>query len=306
MKISKLKKSLFLYIAFILASSLVFIGASIKISDMSEITSLVATDLFVTAQEDVSDKKITWANLRLQAPWITNFSRPQFSRVDTNTITIGPGAYYLYGKGWCYWTSDITFDFGSGGSNAGSSDLTASEYHHIAIDYSSASAAGVLVAANFINREASAVTPAYSGTKGGVYQDTDDRVIFSVRTNASSQVEEFYHDGGDSCAIKYITDASLLTPSTTPTDVTLTIPSFCGAADVVFYTGYSNAGANLSYRPNGATYPFIVNYVSSAITLAINHLKVMAVSCVIEVYFSNVCTNYVYVYTQGWYFPAGM
>jgi len=73
--------------------------ADTKISDYAALTVPADTDLIVTAQEDVSNKKLTWANLRLQAPWVTNYSRSKFTWLGTHTITIEPDAYYLDGTG---------------------------------------------------------------------------------------------------------------------------------------------------------------------------------------------------------------
>jgi len=282
--------------------------ANTKISDYSESTTPSDTDLFVTAQEDTSNKKLTWANLRLTVPWITYYSRPKYGFVSTDTITFGSGAYYLYGKGLVYWTSDITFTLGSGGSNASSDNLTASEWHYIAIDYSTVSAAGTLTASNFINRRAANVTPDYSGTKGGVYQDTDDRTIFGVLTNGSSQILEFWHDGGDLTLYGYrILDANGIAPSDTPTDVTLSLPSFSTKAMVTFNHSYvDSSAAYLLYRVNGSSK---FHYVGSRVSSG-NDFNTFIVltdsSQIIEVYFDRTTNNTASIYTDGWFFPAGM
>jgi len=275
--------------------------ANTKISDFSELTSPVNTDLFLTAQEDTSNKKLTWANLRLTVPWITYYSRPKYGFVSTDTITFGSGAYYLYGKGLVYWTSDITFTLGSGGSNANSDDLTASEWHYIAIDYSTVSAAGVLTASNFINRRAANVTPDYSGTKGGVYQDTDDRTIFGVLTNGSSQVLEFWHDG--EVLVQWSTKKLELdgTGATSFTDVdcSSSMPKFSTLG--LFHT-YSGGGLNLYVRVNGSS-----DATGLLVAEGVNVYGVpiyTASSQIFEYRLSS--SGDVKFYTLGWFFPAGM
>jgi len=286
--------------------------ANTKISDFSELTSPADMDLFLTAQEDVSNKKLTWANLRLTVPWITYYSRPKYGFVSTDTITFGPGAYYLYGKGLVYWTSDITFTLGSGGSNANSDDLTADEWHYIAIDYSTVSAAGALTAANFINRRAANVTPDYSGTKGGVYQDTDDRTIFGVLTNGSSQVLEFWDDGGELVLFAdQKTDLSSTDIDTTWTDVPLTIPAYATRAEITVDFSRNSGSAQYAYwRTNGqtGTIGHIVIRGAGANTIGVrNTLSVITdASQIIEVKLSASDNGLLEVHTDGWYFPAGM
>jgi len=283
--------------------------ADTKISDYAALTVPADTDLIATAQENVSNKKLTWANLRLQAPWMTNYSRSKFTWVGTNTITIGPGAYYLYGKGWCYWTSNITFVLGSDGSNAGSSNLTASEWHIIAIDYSSVSTAGVLTAANFINRAASAVTPAYDGAKGGVYQDIDDRVIFAVKTNGSSQVMESWQIGDLVLNSAVTIDMNSLDIDTTYTDVTLaSLPPFCTKGFEVIQLRYVDGGANTYWRVNGSTAGGLwVAGVSSSATRQSTTFPVRTdANHIIEVKNDTANGDTITMYGVGWYLEEGM
>ena len=237
------------------------------------------------------------------------YSRAKFTWVDTNTITIGPGAYYLYGKGWCHWTSNITFDFGSAGSNAGSSDLTTWEWHIIAIDYSSVSTAGVLIAANFINRAASVVTPAYNGAKGGVYQDTDDRVIFAVKTNGSSQVMESWQIGDLVLNSAVTIDMNNLDIDTTYTDVTLaSLPPFCTKGFEVIQLSYVDGAANTYWRVNGSTAGGLwVAGVSSSATIQSTLIPVRTdANHIIEVKNDTANGDTITMYGVGWYLEEGM
>jgi len=234
------------------------------------------------------------------------FSRPKFTYVDTNTITIGPGDYYLYNKGWVYWTSDITFNLGSSGSNANSDDLTASEWHHIAIDYSTVSAAGTLTASNFINRRAANVTPTYSGTKGGVYQDTNDRTICAVLTNGSSQVSEFFTEGDQFLSADQIEDLSETDIDTTWTDVTLTAPVFCTRVLVTFQSKQNGDVATGFWRTNGQS-GSTGHAFGRGTARDYNSVPVITDSSqIIEVKNSDSNNAQMAVYTNGYFFPAGM
>jgi hypothetical protein len=125
-------------------------------------------------------------------------SRSRFTWSDTDTITIGAGRYHLLGtaqgENIYKWDSAITYDFGSGGSNANSSDLGASEWHYLYIDDSSLSdSTTALVAANFLN---STTAPIWDASEHGWYNGAD-RCIGAFYSNSLSQLPRFYHDGKD-------------------------------------------------------------------------------------------------------------
>jgi len=264
-----------------------------------------ATDAETIAMS-ATDKAVTPGNLSAAFGAMFQYSRPQFAYVDTDTITIGPGGCYLYGKGWCYWTSNITFDLGSGGSNANSDDLTASEWHYIAIDYSTVSAAGTLTASNFINRRAANVTPDYSGTKGGVYQDTDDRTIFGVLTNGSSQLLEFFHDGGEQVnPADHIQEHSGEWPDSW-TDLTVSAPAFCTKVLLNAYGGGSGGSSYLYFRVNGQTGTTGIQVIRTGSTME-NTVPVFTDSSQIVEYKEAADSSATgSIYMNGWFFPAGM
>ncbi|KKM98898.1 hypothetical protein LCGC14_1153250, partial [marine sediment metagenome] len=199
-----------------------------------------------------ASKPVTPATLSAAIGTTFAFSRPLFTYVDADTITIGPGGYYLFGKGWVYWTGNITFDLGSGGSNAGSDDLAASKWFHIALDYSAVSGAGVLTSSDFINRNEDNVTPAYSGTKGGVYQDTNDRTIFAALTTGGSAIIEWNHAADTVQWADEVADQTAVDIDDSFTDIAaLTIPPFATSALVTMETNDSAVG--WWWRTNGQT-----------------------------------------------------
>jgi len=261
----------------------------------------MATDAEVLAMTD-TDSPVAPGSLDLLHRF--NYCRPLFAFTNTSTITIGPGAYFLYGKGWCYWVSNITFNLGSGGSNSNSDDLTASEWHYIAIDRSSVSSAGILTASNFINRKASNVTPAHNGNRGGWYQDTDDRTIFGVLTNGSSQVLEFWHDGGEyvgwATAIVELSGGS----STSFTDINLSssVPKFSTRVMLTLY-GYHSGGYEISHylRKNGSSGSIFhqTTYSKSGGVVVIHTDTSQRIEY-------KVGTGQGSYRTMGWFLPCGM
>ncbi|MBW1777093.1 MAG: hypothetical protein JRJ54_05795 [Deltaproteobacteria bacterium] len=237
---------------------------------------------------------------------IFDYQRPNFEWIDADTIRIGPGGYYLYGKGWCFWTSYLTFDLGSAGSNPNSDNLTASEWHNIAIDYSTVSEAGELTAANFINRSDTNVTPAYSPSKGGVYQDTDDRTIFGVLTNGSSQLLEFFHDGGEQVnPADHIQEHSGGWPNSW-SDLTVSAPAFCTKVLLNAY-GSSSAGSSFLYfRVNGQTGTTGIQVMRTGASMENTVLVFTDSSQIVEYKEAADSSAGGSIYMNGWFFPAGM
>jgi hypothetical protein len=124
--------------------------------------------------------------------------RSIFEWSDLDTILIsGGGSWEISGKDKLYYTNaQITFDLGSGGSNADSSDISAgaADWHYLYIDYSTLTTTQTLVAANFLN---STTEPSWDNTKCGWYNG-NDRCIFALYDDGSSAgLRQFYHIGGD-------------------------------------------------------------------------------------------------------------
>ncbi len=232
-------------------------------------------------------------------------SRPQFAWVDTDTITIGVGAWELNGIGQVKITAAITFDLGSGGSNAGSDDLAASKWFYIALDYSAIGTSGALVAADFINRNEDNVTPAWS-TKGAWYQDTNDRTVFAVLTNGSSQVLEFYHGGNTVFYADEIADitAQDVDNSWVDAESSLTMPVFSTLA-LVHFVHSAASGTIFSWRPDDQTattgHRLFNNQGGEGTELVLTDATHL-----IELYSSVSDASTISGSTAGWKFPVGM
>jgi len=241
--------------------------------------------------------------------------RSKFRWKDADEIYIGPGVYFHDGttRQTVFWDAEITFQLGSGGSNAGSDDVDAGavDVHYIYLDDSAivTQASPELDADCFLN---SKTGPTWSDAKHGWYNGSD-RCIFAVITSAANNVNEFFHDGGD--LVFYADFINALTETdidTTWTDVTLTIPAFSTKAKVMFLhdSNGNTSGTNCYWRTNGqtATNGHFVTYTKSGET---EHQNVVTdvitdSSQVIEVKMLASSTDSLLIETDGWYFPTGM
>jgi len=127
---------------------------------------------------------------------VGHFMRPQFKYKDADEIYIEPAVYDHRGTSdqALYWDTQLTFQFGSAGSNAASSDLTASAWHYLYIDDSAVVTLGarLLTVAELLN---STTAPTWTVAKHGWYNGSD-RCIGAFLTDGSSNLLAFYHDGG--------------------------------------------------------------------------------------------------------------
>ena len=244
---------------------------------------------------------------------VSNFAgyanRPAFSYKDTDEIYIAPGQYHHNGTSeqMVYWSSVLTFQFGPGGSNSDSSALGVSDWLYVYIDDSAVVTAGtnLLTASEFV---AVTTEPTWSNTLSGFYSG-DDRCIFAIPTNASSQIVNFTHDGGDYVIYdQEVTDLSAYNTTTTGAAVYLTMPSFSTRGEVHFIFAY-NAGAtaHLQYQIGTESGVHGVGYTSSTIPRTDNTVTVLTgANQAIKVLQSTNGANTATLKTQGYYFPRGM
>lgn len=227
--------------------------------------------------------------------------RAHFGYSDTDTITMGPARYPHVGTSsqLVYWNSTITFEFGSAGSNAASTDLGANETHYVYLDDSAIVSHGSaeLNAGCFINNT---TEPTWNDAKGGRYNGAD-KCIFSVSTDGAGDIEVFYHVDNyvefDDYKFDYVAEPPA---DTIFYDAELSIPAFANSAQVLFKLSSTNT--ELNYRVNGSSGATkIVGYGSSLQTRRVMtdssqtiEVRALSTSCTVE------------VWTLGWYFPIGM
>ncbi|OGS40457.1 MAG: hypothetical protein A3K77_00465 [Euryarchaeota archaeon RBG_13_31_8] len=115
---------------------------------------------------------------------------------DDDTVLIPGNCLEVDGK-LCWWDVEITFNLGSGGSNAGSTNLGANQWHYIYVDYSSITVtipSTELVAANFIN---STTRPWNSFLTGAADGTSANHLIDSGETFSAVRVGDQVHNTTD-------------------------------------------------------------------------------------------------------------
>ena len=154
----------------------------------------------------------------------------------------------------CPWHTQLTFQAGSGGSNAASSNLGNNQFHYIYIDYSTVTSNTALTAANFLN---STTAPTYSDSKKGRYNGSD-RCIGVIRTSGAGAILDFVWDVGYYEWMDGIGEGAANLSDFTDMDLTSSVPNF-GAMAVVLNLRFYSTGAGGSYdvelslRTNGKT-----------------------------------------------------
>lgn len=224
--------------------------------------------------------------------------RANFTWKDADEIYINPGVYEINGK-IVKWDSQLTSDIGSPDT---------SDWYYLYLDDSAiGTASKTLTASDFIwsNTE-----PAWSNAKHGWYNG-EDKCIFAVRTDGSSNILEFFHDGGRFVEYDaYIADMSLTDIDTTFIDVTLTIPNFGDDAQALvnILAQYIAGGGLIYYRKNGsAATDNQVGEVEDGTTRSHNATKVTVDSAQkIEVAMQAAGTSKMGAFTVGYFLPAGM
>ena len=244
----------------------------------------------------------TGGNLPMQLVWMQRGFKTglTLSWKDADEIYVDTGALHIdndsaeniYGA-----TSQITKQLTS---------LSASTWYVIYIDPPDSGLA--LVAADI---EYSTTMPTYSQAKRGWYHgtNTDWRCIGFVRTDASSNLLQFAQVNKEVRFNTYFFDANAITPNTTWTDVTMTIPMGGMLAIARIAGTYSNGAATFKVRTNGnADGGMEIQYVESTCKHGNGWVSVMTdASKIIETCWNaSASTNPIYVLTYGFVLPDGM
>ena len=232
--------------------------------------------------------------------------RARFEWKDADEIYIHAGAYHHVGDATTgksqvvYWNTKLTSDIGS---------PVVSDWYYLYID----DTAVIELDTNLLTTDQllwSNTEPAWSEAKHGWYNG-EDKAIFAVLTDGSSNIIEFFHDGDFFQFADLITSLASADKSSTFTDndVTLSAPKFTTQVQVTFDCRYVDATATYSWRTNGQTAStgHAIGVVTAATTNMRNTMRVTTNSSqAIEVKVAGTNTNTIGVYTEGWYFPTGM
>ncbi len=183
--------------------------------------------------------------------------RMEMEWADSDTIKIHPGAYLLYSSDgkinrMMYNDTELTFNFGSGGSNSASTDLNADDIHYLSLDESvcKAQRSRKLTAGCFINHTAE---PSKNNAKMQ-WLNGNDRNIWAINTNDSSQVREFVQSGRKVTYLDRVMgmgywDAQGMNMGTTWTTVAFDFPVFVREIYSTLFAYVSGASCSYNTRP---------------------------------------------------------
>jgi hypothetical protein len=250
--------------------------------------------------------------------------RGKFSWKDADEIYIEPFTYHHDGtkEQLVYADLQLTFQFGSGGSNAGSQDLTGlgPDFIFVYLDDSAiVTAATNLIAAGQL--VANNTAPTWTVGKHGWYNGSD-RAIFAVYIDGSDNVIEFMNYGdlvmlADHLAggqtTKFDFDYTTITQDhTTWDDVYLPSPDFCTRhlltavvepddvqLDKIVWRQNGQAGSTGHIAVSGGTAGIVYSNQFDAIS---DNSQIIEVKATL----STANDPEVSIYLDGWYLPNGM
>lgn len=233
--------------------------------------------------------------------------RTTFGYTDADTITLSPARYHHNGttEQIVKWDAALTFDFESGGSNAGSSDFGTSEWHYLYIDDSALSGA-TITAARLLN---STTAPTWSATELGWY-NSNDRCIGAFYVDSAGDLEDFHHVNN---RIVWENDQTIFSSLTSSYAAkTFLAPAFaidqqvgclvrCGNNSAVIYWQHTDAGGDHFISQNR----YDVENDNQARSWNAVHLEVVIDSSQ-QANFKSDGSDTVYCYQDSYYLPIGM
>jgi hypothetical protein len=225
--------------------------------------------------------------------------RSKFIWKDVDEIYLNAGFYHHVGtkEQMVYWDSQLTFQFTS---------LATSDWSYLYLDDSAivTSETNLITVSELID---SLTEPTWNDAKKGWYNG-EDKCIFAVLTDGSSNILEFFHSKDFVAYGNNIEDLAMTDIDLAWTDVTLTIPAFCRSAEVIFEGLYDSNAQAPKWRTNGSTeggHQFM--RLGSTSTRSINTLQVITDDTLkIEIVNTASDGSDLGVKTSGWYFPIGM
>lgn len=291
-----------------------FDGAGVAISSILDEDTLVSDSATALATQQSIKAYVDNAVATASPDSLAGFlSRTKFTYVDADTITLQSARYHHNGTAEqiTKWDSALTYNFGSGGSNAGSENLGASEIHYLYIDDSELSGS-TITAARLINNT---TAPTFSATELGWYNG-NDKCIGAFLTDGSSNLLEFIHTNDIfwyANHIQELTDGS--NTAFTDVDMTSSVPRFATKIKLFAISSSGNGQTGEAYwRTNGQTSStghFIgtharsnnrLSYIDNQFDVVSDSLQVIEYQIIYTVG-SDIDLD---LYVDGWYFPEGM
>jgi len=224
--------------------------------------------------------------------------RARFEWKDADEIYIHAGAYHHVGtvSQVVYWNSKLTSDIGS---------PDVSDWYYLYIDDS----AVVTADTNLLTTTEllwSNTAPTWSDAKHGWYSG-EDKCIFAVLTDASSNIIEFYHDGGDLVQYNAPQTITETDPTTFATLSIVQMPVFSKKVQLTVRLEYVAGSGQAYIRTTGSSElnSRIVGAIAEASTYSYNTLDIITdTSQRIDLDTSNAMT--VTLHVLGWYFSTGI
>lgn len=277
-----------------------------------------AGDAFLDEDDMASDSATKVSSQQSVKAYSNNqhaLERSKFIYSSVSAILMDSASYFHSGtkEQQVFWNSQLTFTFGSGGSNSDSDDLTASAFHYLYIDDSAVVTLGtnLLTAAEFRNET---TAPTYNQSKHGWYIG-NDMCIGAFFSTGASALEIFQHNGD--CLIfddwlgnhQDLADSTDVDTSFVP--VTCSVPVLGENLHVyvtLIATGDNNDGIFYVQAGNGTDTTNEVGQLNNTITtlrIAMFRISVNS-SQVMRVRYQGSNTGTIGVRSNGWFFPKGM
>jgi hypothetical protein len=243
-----------------------------------------------------------WATVRTAG----SLNRATFAYKDADEIYISSGEYDLDGTTTASysWDSQLTFQIGSGGSNAASSAAGTSQWQYLYMD-DSAISASPLVAASFLN---ATTGPTYNQSKHGWYNGSD-RCIFAFYIDSAGDIEKWFHDGGDYVMFSTnFNNGRTAGPNIAYQAITILMPSFATKAECnVYIDGQIASARSYQYwRVTGSGGEHLLGRIEDDdAEYVVNNVTIYTDSSRQIDVLNNTAPS-VYPYTAGWFIPGGM
>lgn len=221
----------------------------------------------------------------------------KYSWKATTALYINPGPIHIwYGtsEGIYYLESQLSYDMTS---------LSANSWHALYVQMPDSGS--TLTGTQFSH---STVMPTFNQTKLGWYDSTGaKRCIGFIRSDASGYITNFQRAGADIIIAAAFTDVNGVTPSTTWTTGTLTVPVGGITAICVVTGAYVNATAGLNFRRKGwATHYGLLTVSAGSQWVATESRLPTDSNKQVEFSYSTATTNVAYIYPHGFVMPDFM
>lgn len=240
---------------------------------------------------------------------------PQFTWSSITDITIGAGAWHHDGtkNQWVGQSALLTFVFGPGGSNAGSSAIGSDEWQYLYIDDSAVvtAATSVLTETEYI---ASTTVPTFNEAKGGFYNPSvsNDRAVYMVYIDGAGEVEGFYQIETDIFSLLATVEELTVAPSNVWTTYTCDscptiVDNFIASVDTIWISNSALAASRYRSKTLGGNGHTMAVVNSTGVYNDVGQILIpLDSSQQYELSFTAAVTNTITIKYDGFRLPEGM